>query len=251
MDQRWSILTDPEGYLKMVVEIASVLSSMQVYWDSVFLLPKTIIYDIERIFKKFLWSSGDTSKGKAKVAWSDVCMPKDQGGLGFKSLDLWNKTFNDGKEGKFSTNRMWKDVRGMSNKVEWNDIVWLTNYIPRHNFVLWMAIQNKLCTQDKLAKWYPNKTYCCSLCKKREIHMITCFLTVIMHAKDVWTRVKEKAKISVSATNWKDMVMEISIWKCKRSVWGTIRKLCFGAAVYYLWQERNRRIFGNAERSKD
>nr|GFA76917.1 hypothetical protein [Tanacetum cinerariifolium] len=29
---------------------------------------------------------------------------------------------NDGKEGKFSTNRMWKDVRRMNNKVEWNDI---------------------------------------------------------------------------------------------------------------------------------
>ncbi|GKE81205.1 RNA-directed DNA polymerase, eukaryota, reverse transcriptase zinc-binding domain protein, partial [Tanacetum coccineum] len=72
--------------------IASVLGSMQVYWGSVFLLPKGVINDIERLFKKFLWNIGDSGKGRAKVAWIDVCKPKDQGGLGFKSLELWNKT---------------------------------------------------------------------------------------------------------------------------------------------------------------
>ncbi|GKB25726.1 RNA-directed DNA polymerase, eukaryota, partial [Tanacetum coccineum] len=35
---------------------------------------------------------GDSCKGKVKVAWADVCKPKDQGGLGFKSLELWKKT---------------------------------------------------------------------------------------------------------------------------------------------------------------
>ncbi|GKA82392.1 RNA-directed DNA polymerase, eukaryota, reverse transcriptase zinc-binding domain protein [Tanacetum coccineum] len=72
--------------------IASVLGSMQVYWGSVFLLPKTVVKDIEKCFKKFLWNSGESCKGKARVAWVDVCKPKDQGGLGFKSLELWNKT---------------------------------------------------------------------------------------------------------------------------------------------------------------
>nr|GEZ01601.1 hypothetical protein [Tanacetum cinerariifolium] len=39
----------------------------------------------------------------------------------------------------------------------------------------------------------------------------------------------------VFATKWKDIVIKISKWKSKRSVWGTIRKLCFAATVYYLW----------------
>ncbi|GKF09163.1 RNA-directed DNA polymerase, eukaryota, reverse transcriptase zinc-binding domain protein, partial [Tanacetum coccineum] len=59
---------------------------------SVFLLPKTVVNDIEKLFKRFIWNNGESCKGKAKVAWAEVCKPKDQGGLGFKSLELWNKT---------------------------------------------------------------------------------------------------------------------------------------------------------------
>ncbi|GKB49009.1 RNA-directed DNA polymerase, eukaryota, reverse transcriptase zinc-binding domain protein [Tanacetum coccineum] len=65
------------SYARRAQLIASVLGSMQVYWGSVFLLPKTVINDIERLFKKFLWNSGDSGKGRAKVAWLDMCKPKD------------------------------------------------------------------------------------------------------------------------------------------------------------------------------
>ncbi|GJX96968.1 peptidase C48, SUMO/sentrin/Ubl1 [Tanacetum coccineum] len=47
---------------------------------------------IETLFKGFLWCNGDLTRGKARVAWKEVCMPKDRGGLGLKPLDLWNKT---------------------------------------------------------------------------------------------------------------------------------------------------------------
>ncbi|GKC39954.1 RNA-directed DNA polymerase, eukaryota, reverse transcriptase zinc-binding domain protein [Tanacetum coccineum] len=71
--------------------IASVLSSMQVYWASVFLLPKSTIKDIERILKGLLWCQGDLARGKAKIAWKTLCKPKHQGGLGFKDLRTWNE----------------------------------------------------------------------------------------------------------------------------------------------------------------
>nr|GEV54830.1 hypothetical protein [Tanacetum cinerariifolium] len=74
------------------IGVADFLGSMQVYEGSVFFLPKTVVNDIKKLFKSFLWNSGDSCKGKAKVAWKEVCKPKDQGGLGFKPLELWNKT---------------------------------------------------------------------------------------------------------------------------------------------------------------
>ncbi|GKD95055.1 hypothetical protein Tco_1374892 [Tanacetum coccineum] len=50
----------------------SVISSMQVYWASVIILPK------------------DFKRGKAKVAWEDICLPKQEGGLGIRSLEVFN-----------------------------------------------------------------------------------------------------------------------------------------------------------------
>ncbi|GKA87051.1 RNA-directed DNA polymerase, eukaryota, reverse transcriptase zinc-binding domain protein [Tanacetum coccineum] len=47
------------SYARRTQLIASVLASIQVYWASVFKLPKTVTKDIERIFKAFLWNHGE------------------------------------------------------------------------------------------------------------------------------------------------------------------------------------------------
>ncbi|GKC50936.1 putative reverse transcriptase domain-containing protein, partial [Tanacetum coccineum] len=39
----------------------------------------------------FLWCHGSLSRGKAKVAWDVVCLPKVKGGLGIHRLDTFNK----------------------------------------------------------------------------------------------------------------------------------------------------------------
>ncbi|GJX60702.1 RNA-directed DNA polymerase, eukaryota, reverse transcriptase zinc-binding domain protein [Tanacetum coccineum] len=52
--------------------IAAVLESIHVYWASVFLLPKTVIKDINRILESFLWNQTKNSNGKAKIAWSQL-----------------------------------------------------------------------------------------------------------------------------------------------------------------------------------
>nr|GEY83612.1 hypothetical protein [Tanacetum cinerariifolium] len=71
--------------------IMSVLSLMQVYWASIFILPSAIANDIERLIRYFLWNYVVFKRGKACVNWNSVCKPKVKGGLGIKSLDSWNK----------------------------------------------------------------------------------------------------------------------------------------------------------------
>ena len=70
--------------------ISAVLASLPVYWASVMLLPKGIIKEVEKLMRNFLWSSGQNSKGIAKVSWNDICKPKKYGGLGLKNLQDWN-----------------------------------------------------------------------------------------------------------------------------------------------------------------
>lgn len=71
--------------------IQSVLLSMQTYWCSLFILPQKIIKEIEAMLRAFLWSGIHLKKIGAKVSWLEVCSPKAEGGLGLKSLQVWNR----------------------------------------------------------------------------------------------------------------------------------------------------------------
>nr|GEV41576.1 hypothetical protein [Tanacetum cinerariifolium] len=70
--------------------IISVLSSMHVYWSSVFILPVAIWNDMEKLIRGFLLCQGEMKRRKAKVLWDEVCLPKCEGGLGIMSLHHWN-----------------------------------------------------------------------------------------------------------------------------------------------------------------
>ncbi|XP_071741411.1 uncharacterized protein [Rutidosis leptorrhynchoides] len=52
--------------------ITSVILSLQVYWSSVFLLSDTVILDIKKILRGFLWCQVELKREKAKIKWKDV-----------------------------------------------------------------------------------------------------------------------------------------------------------------------------------
>ncbi|GJU97186.1 RNA-directed DNA polymerase, eukaryota, reverse transcriptase zinc-binding domain protein [Tanacetum coccineum] len=296
------------SYAGRVQLITSVLSSMQNYWASVFLLPKQVIYEINKLLKGFLWCQDELTKGKAKVSWDAVCKPYNQEGLGLKNLGVWNEVliikhlwnvtikndtlwvkwiymeklkgrsiweaqcdnkssvgwknilslrdrvrrniwwklgngksvnvwndrwcqvsplsefidtrdiydarlnnkctvreiihkgrwkwpiewntdFNElghiqvpilrdeiedttvwisrnAHEKIFKVSNVWEDMNCNDNKVDWHPLVWFAQSIPRHAFVTWLAIQQRLMTQDKLLIWRPNEDFKCALCNK-------------------------------------------------------------------------------------
>ncbi|GKA88801.1 hypothetical protein Tco_0810565 [Tanacetum coccineum] len=61
------------------------------HYPKLFILPTRILLDIEQLVRGFLWCHGDMRRGKAKVSWEVVCLPKKEGGLGLRRLELFNK----------------------------------------------------------------------------------------------------------------------------------------------------------------
>ncbi|XP_024010290.1 uncharacterized protein LOC112085316 [Eutrema salsugineum] len=47
---------------------------------------------IESMCSRFLWSGDISKKSVAKVSWYNVCLPKEEGGLGLRNFQIWNKT---------------------------------------------------------------------------------------------------------------------------------------------------------------
>ncbi|GJS08704.1 putative reverse transcriptase domain, reverse transcriptase zinc-binding domain protein [Tanacetum coccineum] len=71
--------------------VRSVIGSMHVYWALVFILPTRILLELKQLMRGFLWCQGDMRKCKVKVSWEVVCLPKNEGGLGLRRLELFNK----------------------------------------------------------------------------------------------------------------------------------------------------------------
>ncbi|XP_059627352.1 uncharacterized protein LOC132270169 [Cornus florida] len=76
------------GWLQL---IKAVPVSTQIYWSSIFILPKSVINELNSIFRAFLWSGPEMKATGAKVTWNKVCLPKEAGGLGIPNLELANK----------------------------------------------------------------------------------------------------------------------------------------------------------------
>ncbi|KAL8091333.1 hypothetical protein AgCh_033807 [Apium graveolens] len=299
------------NYAGRVQLASSVLLSLQVYWGSIFLLPISVTKQVEKLIRGFIWGGKDSAKGKAKVAWKDVCCPKQEGGLGLRRRNFWDITeawdapwswknilalrtevrpfikthvgngqktsfwfdtwaldvpfssicshrdisgmglnkYNtvadfgvDGqvvwpqelvhkipelqgisvrlsnsldqvkwfsREGcvrNFSVSQVWKDLRPHRSIVSWWHLVWFPKSIPKHCFTLWLAIRQRLLTQDRLQSWQVQQRVVCSFCE----------------------RVQDSVEHLFFDCGFCRMVL---VEFQRRGV------------VFHLWQERNRRLF--------
>ncbi|GKE11521.1 hypothetical protein Tco_1415072, partial [Tanacetum coccineum] len=55
------------------------------------ILPSSLMLELEQVMRGFLWCQCEMKRGKAKVTWDDVCLPKIEGGLGIQRLEHFNK----------------------------------------------------------------------------------------------------------------------------------------------------------------
>ncbi|KAL0295349.1 UNVERIFIED_CONTAM: hypothetical protein Sradi_6840200 [Sesamum radiatum] len=109
--------------------IKSVLSSLHVYWASAFMLPKSIIQNVERKMREFVWK-GSSVSGCAKVSWAQVCKPKEQGGLGIRSVLHMNQAM--------MMKHVWRILQ-RDNQSLW--VAWVIRYKLRSQSI-WAPLPN-------------------------------------------------------------------------------------------------------------
>ncbi|GJU67261.1 RNA-directed DNA polymerase, eukaryota, reverse transcriptase zinc-binding domain protein [Tanacetum coccineum] len=282
---------------------------------SVYLLFKSVIYDIDKILKDFLWNQSKSCNGKSKIAWNG---PKDQGvwslnhcelvklkgkkcwevivdksdswswktmvklrdkmkpfvtvkiGDG-KSTSIWYDSWNwydaianviskiDIYEARFCNNAtvadmikdgewiwpkgysVWNSMKVEYPKVEWHKIIWFSQCIPRHSFVMGMALHDKLRTQKRMAKWYTNDTLLCPLCAtcNNSVHH---FLFQSNFSSKVWSEVKSDLNLQVTPNDWQSIFQLMIKELCVNNIYGVLGRIGIAACVYYIWKERSFRV---------
>ncbi|XP_075654720.1 uncharacterized protein LOC142624873 [Castanea sativa] len=73
------------------VLIKSVIQAIPTFTMSCFKLPTTLCHEIETLIRKFWWGQKGERRKVHWVKWGDLCQDKDQGGMGFKDLTMFNE----------------------------------------------------------------------------------------------------------------------------------------------------------------
>jgi len=70
--------------------IKSVLQSIPSYIMNIYLLPNSVINDIEKMINAFWWGGRSNNRGIKWMAWECVACPKEFGGMGFQNFKAFN-----------------------------------------------------------------------------------------------------------------------------------------------------------------
>ncbi|GJY87332.1 RNA-directed DNA polymerase, eukaryota, reverse transcriptase zinc-binding domain protein [Tanacetum coccineum] len=298
--------------------IASVMSSLNVYWASMFVLPSHICSSIDKILKdfcgalmrvggvllvllgriyvllklvskkdslwvkwvisyrlkgKYIWSlsmsdnaawcwrnilklrdkirdfvGSKIGNGKSSFIWFDkwhsngpLCKLITRSLLLSKGFEVNDKIVDRIRNNKWTWPSDWsrnfKDVLNVSVPVL-NDLedktIWFNKKFEEVDFsvkevcsVLRVDIPSVLLkTQDRLSKWFPLNNSLCPL-------------------------FKILAKLDGVSNVWSEVVSGVCIKKVSNFIWSIIRRLVFGAIVYFICHERNLRLFGSKSRTVD
>jgi ribonuclease HI len=74
--------------------VKAIIQSMMIYSITLYSWPVSLIKDVERNIRNFIWS-GDPEKRKlVTVSWKKICRPLEQGGLNIRSISSLNKASN-------------------------------------------------------------------------------------------------------------------------------------------------------------
>ncbi|XP_062099618.1 uncharacterized protein LOC133805450 [Humulus lupulus] len=254
--------------------IHSVLFGLRNYWMSIFILPQSVVKEIEKLCRSFLWGSASLRSQPHLASWKKVCLPKAYGGLGFRDGALWNRAIlakyiwalseqpeilwlvleechirekfglteikAAGSFGRFQPSKLYNSAQNQQI-VDYYSTVWCKLSLPKHRFLLWQVINEQLLTRDNLFKLHiVVPVQLCPVCgcfpeSHQHLFFTCCLSTQVLHILFSW--------FGFSA--WPSDYTSWSVWlaRPRRGLLAVLLNLVVAATVYNIWRNRNISVF--------
>lgn len=105
----------------------------------------------------------------------------------------------------------------------------------------------KLPTQDKIKKWGNYDLMVCLLCYGNEDSHDHLFFKC-PYSSELWSKVMQNIIMDDNHSNLEGVIENFGETYNGNSIGSVVRRLCLAACVYFVWQERNNRIFKDERR---
>nr|XP_043619603.1 uncharacterized protein LOC122591396 [Erigeron canadensis] len=132
----------------------------------------------------------------------------------------------------------------------WKNVIWFRQFIPRHAFILWLVVQEKLLTQDKMVIWKQNAEYKCVFCNEFADSHEHLFYKC-RYIGEIWKLLSQRFYQMQQVDSLHEVIRILARDKENNNLGVVVNRIMVVAAVYYIWQERNARIFRSQERNKE
>jgi hypothetical protein len=152
---------------------------------------------------------------------------------------IWRRQSN----GVFTIKSAWEFLRERQPVNNMHHLLWFTGHIPRHSFILWLASLGRLRTMDRLHGVVTTTTcILCGLHTETHDHLFfECSYTSL-----VWTSICRRANQHWPCKPWTQLLhWSATHYNQRNNSDHIIARLLLSATVYYLWYERNNRVFVN------
>lgn len=164
--------------------------------------------------------------------------------------DLMTEFAKVQRAGKYSNQKMYTYLMPIFPRVEWKSIMLQQGVHPRFKFIMWLAVQNRLATVDRLDKIGIKVPPDCAFCggtKETFDHLyFEC-----QETKTLWSRLCNWLGIQRSIDEWRKELTWISTIAKKTAGQTEIVTSAFVMTVYVIWRERNRIRFQQGRMCKD
>ncbi|CAN1304729.1 LINE-1 reverse transcriptase homolog [Linum perenne] len=152
---------------------------------------------------------------------------------------LWNGNL------KFSISSAWNDLRPSAPTVSWYRVVWGKPLIPRHSFICWLTMQDRLPTKQRLAKWGITLDIRCCFCAQPEDrdHI---FADCVFGQR---VRAACGLPDSLICSDWD--AMSNYLQRLGTAVEESALIYIWRGATYHIWRERCGRVYGGRRMQED
>ena len=141
---------------------------------------------------------------------------------------------------EYSIAEGYRKLLGDFQRIRWTTQVWSRWNIPKHAFIAWLAVQNRMNTKDRIGRYIPIDQTCffCSHFETRKHLLFDC----------IWARgCLEKLKQWLNWRSSKTDLVELIRWTQRSRVSKTRKKVYIAGLValtYMIWFVRNQKLWG-------